>query len=138
MAFGVYHANSKSHPNQWQWLMITVSILSFVAGILFMWRFPNNPPTAKFLSDADKVKAIKRIQANQNGIETKVWKKSQCVVLHVSLSALNLYQSPNFQPDLSKLSEIPRHGYSFSSPLCRMQLIPNIARCFQVMAYIHT
>jgi ACS family allantoate permease-like MFS transporter len=54
-----------------------MSLATFVTGCLFAWRFPNNPPTARFLSEEDKIKTINRVRANQNGIETKVWKKYQ-------------------------------------------------------------
>ena len=33
--------------------------------------------TAKFLTEEEKLKVVKRVQENQNGIETKVWKKEQ-------------------------------------------------------------
>jgi ACS family allantoate permease-like MFS transporter len=32
IAFGVYHANPKAHPNQWQWLMITIALMTFITG----------------------------------------------------------------------------------------------------------
>jgi ACS family allantoate permease-like MFS transporter len=81
ISFGVVHTNAKGHPSQWQWIMVVLSIATFFTGCLYAWRFPNNPPTARFLSEADKIKTIHRVQANQNGIETKVWKKYQCVSL---------------------------------------------------------
>lgn len=81
LSFGVYHANPKVHPNQWQWLMVIESILTFFVFVLFYFFFPDNPTTASFLTQEEKVIAIKRVQENQNGIETKVWKRHQCVCL---------------------------------------------------------
>lgn len=77
LSFGVYHADPKASPNQWQWLMIIESLLTFIVFILFYFFFPDNPTTASFLTEEEKIIAIKRLQGNQNGIETKVWKKHQ-------------------------------------------------------------
>jgi len=79
IAFGVYHANPDIHPDQWQWLMIAVAILTFVCGVIFLLWFPDNPTTARFLTTEQKIRVVKRIKDNQNGIETKVWKKNQFI-----------------------------------------------------------
>lgn len=34
---------------------------------------------ARFLTTDEKVKVVQRIQSNQSGIETKVWKREQLV-----------------------------------------------------------
>lgn len=57
--------------------MVIVALLSFVTFVLFLRMFPDNPTTAKFLTKEEKIIAVKRVQGNQNGIETKVWKKYQ-------------------------------------------------------------
>jgi MFS family permease len=77
--FGVAHVSRKEHPNQWQWLFIITTILTIIVACLFALRFPDNPTTARFLNEEEKVKAIKRIRDNRNGIETKVWKKAQLI-----------------------------------------------------------
>lgn len=59
--------------------MIIESLLTFIVFILFFFFFPDNPTTAYFLTEEEKIIAVKRVQGNQNGIETKVWKKYQCV-----------------------------------------------------------
>ncbi|KAG8895904.1 hypothetical protein FRC01_012133 [Tulasnella sp. 417] len=40
---------------------------------------PDNPATARFLNQQEKVNVVQRIRINQNGIETKVWKRSQFI-----------------------------------------------------------
>lgn len=35
--------------------------------------------TAWFLTEEEKVRVVKRVRVNQNGIETKVWKKHQFI-----------------------------------------------------------
>ncbi|TDL18719.1 MFS general substrate transporter [Rickenella mellea] len=77
LSFAVFHASPKAHPNQWQWLMIVITIMTFIVFVLFLFFFPDNPTTARFLTEEEKVKVVKRVQGNQNGIETKVWKKEQ-------------------------------------------------------------
>lgn len=79
IAFGVAHSDSSKDPGQWQILMIIYSGLSLVIGIVIWFRFPDSPVTARFLSDNEKVKAIRRIRSNQSGIETKVWKRDQAI-----------------------------------------------------------
>lgn len=79
IAFGIAHTSPNHHPNQWQWYMITNAGLTLIVSILFFFFFPDNPTTAWFLSEEEKLVAVKRVQENQNGIETKLWKKSQFV-----------------------------------------------------------
>jgi MFS transporter, ACS family, allantoate permease len=94
IAFGVYHTQASRpaipatattpavpefHPKvaRWQWFMVIISIITFVAFILFGLFFPDSPTRAKFLTEEEKVIVVKRIKANQAGIETKVWKRYQ-------------------------------------------------------------
>jgi MFS transporter, ACS family, allantoate permease len=94
IAFGVYHTESSRpavpatattpaipayHPKvaQWQWFMIIISSITFVTCTLFGLFFPDSPTSAKFLTEEEKVTVIKRIKANQAGVETKTWKQYQ-------------------------------------------------------------
>lgn len=77
IAFGVAHIGSDSKLAPWQWLIVVNSILTFGSFLLFLLWFPDNPTTAKFLTEEEKVRCVKRVQENRNGIETKRWKKSQ-------------------------------------------------------------
>jgi MFS transporter, ACS family, allantoate permease len=94
IAFGAYHTESSRpavpatattpaipayHPKvaQWQWFMIIISAMTFVTFILFGLFFPDSPTNAKFLTEEEKVIVVKRIKANQAGIETKTWKRYQ-------------------------------------------------------------
>ncbi|PVF97422.1 MFS general substrate transporter [Serendipita vermifera] len=94
IAFGVYHAEASRpavpatattpeipayHPKvaQWQWFMIVIAALTLLTFILFGIFFPDSPTSAKFITEEEKVIVVKRIKANQSGIETKAWKKHQ-------------------------------------------------------------
>ncbi|KAI5121702.1 hypothetical protein M0805_002095 [Coniferiporia weirii] len=79
LQFGVYHADANKHPNQWQWLMIATSLITFVPFVLFLLFFPDNPTTARFLTPTERMNAVRRVQENQNGIETKTWKRYQMI-----------------------------------------------------------
>ena len=79
MQFGLVHISPKAHPNQWQWLMIITTFLTFLPLIGFLLFFPDNPTNARFLTLDERIHAVKRVRENQNGIETKVWKRYQFV-----------------------------------------------------------
>jgi MFS transporter, ACS family, allantoate permease len=79
VAYGVAHSDLKRKPAPWQLLMIVYTGITIFIGIWFRIAFPDSPVKAKFLTDDEKVKAVKRIQANQGGIETKVWKRDQVI-----------------------------------------------------------
>lgn len=77
ISFGVFHISPSAKPNQWQWLMIVTAVLTLVCGAIFLLFFPDNPSNARFLTTEEKVKVVRRVRGNQNGIETKKWKKDQ-------------------------------------------------------------
>ncbi|KIO24293.1 hypothetical protein M407DRAFT_213109 [Tulasnella calospora MUT 4182] len=79
ISFGVAHTKATAHPRQWQWYMMICSILSVFVSMLYFWKMPDNPATARFLDAQEKVDVVRRIQINQNGIEAKVWKRYQFI-----------------------------------------------------------
>lgn len=79
IAFGVAHVGPESKVAPWQWLIIVNTLLTFGSFLLFLLWFPDNPTSARFLTEEEKVRCVKRVQENRNGIETKSWKKSQMI-----------------------------------------------------------
>ncbi|KAK6988613.1 MFS general substrate transporter [Favolaschia claudopus] len=79
LAFGAAHVSPASNPNQWQTLYLITCLMTLVVCIAFALAMPDNPTTARFLSAEEKIVAVRRVQENQNGIETKKWKKDQFV-----------------------------------------------------------
>lgn len=84
ISYGVAWAPSRTPTNgvlinQWQIYMVIVAGLTLVACFLFAGLFPDSPTRAKFLTEEEKVIVIKRMRSNQTGVETKVFKKHQCV-----------------------------------------------------------
>jgi len=59
--------------------MILITILTVLFGTIFILLFPDNPGKARFLTTEEKIRVIKRVKGNQNGIETKKWKKEQFI-----------------------------------------------------------
>lgn len=79
LAYGVAHSDPTNKPAQWQLLLIVYTGLSLVIGLLFWCLFPDSPMEARFLTTDEKIQVVHRIQSNQSGIETKVWKREQAV-----------------------------------------------------------
>lgn len=79
LSYGVAHSSSTRKPAQWQLLLIVCAGLSLIIGVVFWWLFPDSPMKARFLTTDEKIKVVQRIQSNQSGIETKVWKREQLI-----------------------------------------------------------
>lgn len=77
LQFGMVHASPHESPNQWQWLMIATSLITLIPFLAFLLFFPDNPTNARFLTPEERRIAVRRLQVNQNGIETKTWKAYQ-------------------------------------------------------------
>ncbi|PWN51460.1 MFS general substrate transporter [Violaceomyces palustris] len=78
MAYGVLHIHAGGWM-PWRWFCIILGLLTFITATLFLFFFPSNPATARFLTTREKVVAIKRIAENQTGTENKQWKMYQFV-----------------------------------------------------------
>ncbi|KAJ7872158.1 MFS general substrate transporter [Mycena olivaceomarginata] len=79
LAFGAAYVAPTSKPNQWQVLYLITCLITLVVCVWFAFAMPGNPTTARFLSEEEKILVVRRVQENQNGIETKKWKKDQFV-----------------------------------------------------------
>ena len=79
LSYGVVHQDAGLRPARWQLLIIIYTALSAIVGVWFLLVFPDNPVRARFLSKEEKVKAIRRIETNQSGTETKAWKREQAI-----------------------------------------------------------
>jgi ACS family allantoate permease-like MFS transporter len=96
IAYGAYFTppRNAAHPHrvaQWQWFMLIISLLTLVVAISFALFFPDSPTKARFLTEHEKVIAVKRCRANQTGVETKLWKKSQYVFISTSWHIFNIH-----------------------------------------------
>lgn len=57
--------------------MIITGSMTLVVGVCFWVWFPDNPMTAHFLSEEEKIIAIERLRNQSTGIENKTWKAEQ-------------------------------------------------------------
>ncbi|ORY27006.1 putative membrane transporter [Naematelia encephala] len=78
VSFGVLHVDpSVIHP--WKVYMIICGLVTLVVGICFYFFIPNNPMSARFLTQEEKVIAIERLRNQSTGIENRHWKREQFI-----------------------------------------------------------
>ncbi|KAJ9143387.1 MFS general substrate transporter [Pleurostoma richardsiae] len=79
MAYGIYQGEN-SHGYSiapWKLLFLVLGCFTILIGVVFILIFPDSPREARFLKDHDKVLAIERLRFNQQGLGTRVFKRSQ-------------------------------------------------------------
>jgi MFS family permease len=124
-AFQHVHASLES----WQIFFLVLGCITILFGIFMYIILPNNPTSASFLTDDEKVIVLEHIRANQTGTETKTFKKKQIkeLLLHdrhtwplffltivsmISTGALGtwsvtIFKSFGFSPEVSALVQMP-------------------------------
>jgi hypothetical protein len=55
-------------------MFVTLGVLTIMVGILTIILMPDNPMSAKWLSDTEKTAAIQRVAENQTGIQNRHFK----------------------------------------------------------------
>ncbi|THC99638.1 hypothetical protein EYZ11_000905 [Aspergillus tanneri] len=68
IAVGIWQIHGGLRP--WQWLFIIFGLVTFIWGILMLFRLPDSPSTAKFLSEEERVIAMARLKANKAGYKS--------------------------------------------------------------------
>ncbi|KAH6989903.1 allantoate permease [Ilyonectria destructans] len=77
LAYGVGHMDNS--VSLWKFPFIICGSISFVWGVLLLFFLPNNPASAWFLNERERAIAVRRLGRDQNGIESKTFKKEQAV-----------------------------------------------------------
>ncbi|KAJ6019348.1 hypothetical protein N7522_001415 [Penicillium canescens] len=80
ISYGFQHVNSTTLAN-WQILFLFMGCLTTVAGIAIIFLLPDNPMSASFLNDEEKIMAIEHVRVNLTGVENKHFKPYQLVEL---------------------------------------------------------
>lgn len=76
IGYALLYSKSSVHP--WKFFMIISGGLSVFISIWAWFRYPDNPVTARFLSDDEKIQTIKKVyHATKSSIEQKVYKPYQ-------------------------------------------------------------
>ncbi|KAI1162014.1 MFS general substrate transporter [Nemania serpens] len=73
LSFGLGHINSPLLES-WQIIFLFVGLVTIASAPLVYWRLDNDIPSARFLSEEDKTKAIERLRANQTGTGSREFK----------------------------------------------------------------
>ncbi|KAI0043430.1 membrane transporter [Auriscalpium vulgare] len=63
----------------WQWLMIITGLLTLLWAVASWFLLPDSPKSAYFLTEKERLIAVKRIIVNQAGVENKHFKKEQFI-----------------------------------------------------------
>jgi MFS family permease len=118
-AYGVGYIDSP--VALWKFPFIICGSLSAAWAVCLWFMLPSNPATAWFLSERERVVAIKRVESNNTGMESKKFKKSQAIEAFLDpkvwfiaitvgagniLAGLGLVSFPFFSPDRSYCKEL--------------------------------
>ncbi|KAF8686433.1 Major Facilitator Superfamily [Rhizoctonia solani] len=75
IAFGIGHIHGSLKP--YQTIFLFIGLLTLVCSPVVYFVLPDSPSTAKFLSQEEKVIALERLRANNQGTESKTWEWGQ-------------------------------------------------------------
>ncbi|KIL65723.1 hypothetical protein M378DRAFT_186352 [Amanita muscaria Koide BX008] len=76
IVYGIGHIRSRE-LHTYQIIFIMLGLVTFIVGVLSFFIFPDNPVKSKFLNTREKLVALERLRANQQGLETKEFKFAQ-------------------------------------------------------------
>ncbi|KAF9462293.1 major facilitator superfamily domain-containing protein [Collybia nuda] len=75
MSYGLGHIHGSLKP--YQTIFLFIGLLTVVCSPIVLLVLPDSPTKAKFLTHDEKIIALERLRANNQGTETKVWKWEQ-------------------------------------------------------------
>ncbi len=81
VAYGIA-IGTERHPlangmHSWQLLFLVIGLFTAAVGCVFLWAMPDNQMNARFLTEHERVQAVERIRANQQGVGNKHFKAYQ-------------------------------------------------------------
>ncbi|PPQ83496.1 hypothetical protein CVT25_006986 [Psilocybe cyanescens] len=71
----------------YQMVFLLLGAITFIIGIISFKIFPDNPVRSSFLTAEEKIMAVERIRANQQGLETKKFKMRQVLEMFLDLKS---------------------------------------------------
>ena len=80
LSYGLGHIPSSTLAS-WQIIFLFVGLVTIVTCPFVYWKLDNDIPSARFLSEEDKPKAIERLRANQTGTGSREFKWSHILEL---------------------------------------------------------
>lgn len=76
VSYGLGHSNSKV-LSEWQLVYLVLGLASFIIGVVWLLLIPDTPGKARFLSEEERIIAVKRVAKNMMGVKTYDWQWSQ-------------------------------------------------------------
>lgn len=76
LSFAFQHIENKEFQS-WQIFFLVIGLITFVFGIFTWFYLPDNPTSAWFLTEEEKMIVIEHVRSNQTGVENKVFKWDQ-------------------------------------------------------------
>ena len=73
VTYGLGHIQSDK-IYRYQTIFIFCGVLTVIFGAVFLWRMPDSPMEAKFMSERSQMIAVERLRANQMGVASRDWK----------------------------------------------------------------
>ncbi|KAK3696054.1 hypothetical protein LTR37_018135 [Vermiconidia calcicola] len=80
LSYGLAHIDS-SLVDSWQIIFLFVGLITIVTAPFIYWKLDNDIPSARFLTEEEKPKAIERLRANQTGTGSREFKWSHVLEL---------------------------------------------------------
>ncbi|CEL11106.1 hypothetical protein ASPCAL14212 [Aspergillus calidoustus] len=77
IAVGIWQIDSGIKP--WQWLFIIFGLVTFLWGILMLFRLPDSPTNAKFLTEEERAIALHRLASNKAGFKSNQINRDQII-----------------------------------------------------------
>ncbi|KAJ6145352.1 hypothetical protein N7470_009247 [Penicillium chermesinum] len=78
LGFGLGHAQTTT-LHSWKLIFLTIGLLNFVCGCIFLLVVPDSPGAATFLTHRQRVIAVRRVAENMIGVKTKQIKMGQAL-----------------------------------------------------------
>lgn len=82
LSYGLGHIPSDALES-WQIIFLFVGLVTILSVPFVYWKLDNDIPSARFLSEEDKPKAVERLRANQTGLGTHEFKFSHILELAI-------------------------------------------------------
>ncbi|KAL4862827.1 hypothetical protein BDV12DRAFT_202688 [Aspergillus spectabilis] len=77
IAVGIWQIDSSIKP--WQWLFVIFGLVTFLWGILMLFRLPDSPENASFLTEEERVIALARLKSNKAGYKSNRINRDQII-----------------------------------------------------------
>ncbi|OWT36143.1 hypothetical protein C362_06177 [Cryptococcus neoformans Bt1] len=78
LAYGFYHIKDEV-LHSWQWLHITIALISLVSATLIYIFLPDSPTKARWASEHEKKLLVERVRSNNQGLKQKHWNSGQAL-----------------------------------------------------------